>query len=303
MESIWVRTEKLPTGSDYRTILTVGQDVAIPLIGDAAIRYAHAVIKMATRAAHDAAIYNQWVHGRKVEPQVPAMLIHKDLVPDRPEIAEGDIPAPLAMAPKVVVDSTGRARGIVAFTAPAVVADTAWEFEEAMQHALGALSAWEVSELDSAYAALLTGRCDISPRVAESVIGELSLWMPVSGEPDPTSKRLARDLHEASAPAELVNTALEGGYDENLADGQQAPPLLRLHADLLAAGRADLAARVVDGEWDSSRAEDDAWDRSPQGQAMWKGLFDSVAEQAEQQRQRQYPVARAARRPKKKRKR
>ena len=66
----------------------------------------------------------------------------------------------------------------------------------------------------------------------------------------PTSERLANALHQAGAPARLVNSARLGHYDD-----YKSPftfPKLALVYDLRAANLHDFAIRVMQGDFDQS---------------------------------------------------
>lgn len=71
-----------------------------------------------------------------------------------------------------------------------------------------------------------------------------------------TKEKLARVLREAGLKRLAVN-AMNGIYDEF--ETPLALPLTTLVGELRAAGREDLAQRVIDGEWDCTREEADAW--------------------------------------------
>jgi hypothetical protein len=78
-----------------------------------------------------------------------------------------------------------------------------------------------------------------------------------------TSERLARDLGAAGAPAAMITRAREGYYDDYRSP--VAFPQIQLISDLHAAGLVPLCVRAARGEWDGTRAEADAWLRSPEG--------------------------------------
>lgn len=82
-----------------------------------------------------------------------------------------------------------------------------------------------------------------------------------------TTERLARALEFANAPKVMVVAARAGCYDDF---GSESPtPLMDLVRDLNQAGLTGLAQRVMDGEFDASRAEAEEW-------AMDGGLSDVV---------------------------
>lgn len=273
---VWIGTQRL--GAGYRAVLNLTDDVAIPLVGDVADRYANAVLVMVSRAVHDAAVFNQWVHGRlKVPPQVAYKIIKEGLEPDRPPV-DADIPEPLRLGPGIrISEETGRARGVLYLHSPAELVDTAMDAGEAHQHALHVLQMRACADLDTAYAAYLAGAHDQT--VAAFMVHELQLWLD-DGSPEPTSRRLARDLTEAGAPPEIVSDALASRYDDY--KSELAAPCGQLVADLRAAGREDLASRAIGGEWDGSKADADEWAASPQGQAIFAELLCGAKAAAKQ---------------------
>ena len=102
-----------------------------------------------------------------------------------------------------------------------------------------------------------------------------------------TTAKLARALGEIPGmPREMITRAVDGYYHDYLSP--LAMPELQLVADLRAlasepttgpVARAALeicAHRVMDGEFDASREESDAWAASPEGQETFRQLRDDV---------------------------
>lgn len=83
--------------------------------------------------------------------------------------------------------------------------------------------------------------------------------------PEPTKARLARVLREAGLGA-LAERAESGRFDDYAS--ASATPCTDLVLALERAGRADLAARAREGEWDGTAAEAEAWAQSPEGRAV-----------------------------------
>ena len=75
----------------------------------------------------------------------------------------------------------------------------------------------------------------------------------------PTTERLARALEELNDPklSEMVAKARAGYYDDFKSD--LAQPLTTLYMDLMDVGHPEMAQRVVDGEFDSTKEEAEAW--------------------------------------------
>ena len=72
-----------------------------------------------------------------------------------------------------------------------------------------------------------------------------------------TKEKLARALMEANAPAQMVERARAGFYDDY--ESPSATPIANLVRDLQMVGLGDLAKRAVNGEFDSTREEAEEW--------------------------------------------
>lgn len=92
-----------------------------------------------------------------------------------------------------------------------------------------------------------------------------------TGDPTPTTERLAAALKEAGAPPDMISRALEGYYDDF--KSPLAMPEMQLLADARALGLDSIAEGVMRGEWDATKEESDAWARSPDGQAAFRELL------------------------------
>lgn len=75
-----------------------------------------------------------------------------------------------------------------------------------------------------------------------------------------TKEKLARALMEANASAQMVERARAGFYDDY--ESPSATPIANLVRDLQLVGLGDLAARAVNGEFDGTREEAEAWAKS-----------------------------------------
>jgi hypothetical protein len=71
-----------------------------------------------------------------------------------------------------------------------------------------------------------------------------------------TKERLAAVLR-AEGLNRLALNADNGMYDDF--ESQLATPIVQLVMDLRAVKRNDLAQRAIDGEWDGTKEEGDAW--------------------------------------------
>jgi hypothetical protein len=85
----------------------------------------------------------------------------------------------------------------------------------------------------------------------------------------PTKERLAQVLHAAGL-FNMERMARAGRYDDF--ESELATPIVQLVADLREAGREDLAKRAINGEWDCTKEESEAWAQGPDGQRAIRSL-------------------------------
>ena len=88
-----------------------------------------------------------------------------------------------------------------------------------------------------------------------------------------TKDKLADALREADLP-EMAAKAATGWYHDFLSPLEM--PCLQLANDLAAVGTPKalaVRARHLNGEFDASKAESDAWAASPEGQRALRGLI------------------------------
>lgn len=72
-----------------------------------------------------------------------------------------------------------------------------------------------------------------------------------------TKEKLISALTNAGAPQSMVNKARAGYYDDF--ESPIATPITSLVLDLRAAGLNDLAVRAMDGDFDATKEEAEAW--------------------------------------------
>jgi hypothetical protein len=95
--------------------------------------------------------------------------------------------------------------------------------------------------------------------------------------PIPTTERLARALEAAGAPQEMIARARGGFYDEFKSD--LATPIVQLVQDAREAGLKGIAERAIDGEFDATKEESDAWAESPEGQEVMRQFMGEARQQ------------------------
>lgn len=102
-----------------------------------------------------------------------------------------------------------------------------------------------------------------------------------------TTVKLAKALGAIpGVPRDMIQRAIDGYYHDYLSP--LATPEIQLVADLRALASQpatprdsrpllrQMAERVIDGEFDATREESDAWARSPEGQEVFRLLRDDI---------------------------
>lgn len=105
---------------------------------------------------------------------------------------------------------------------------------------------------------------------------------PPREEGEPTTEYLARVLTDLKAPDWMVSYASEGHYDDF--KSPLPMPEHQLHADARENGLPQVAAWVEEGVFDSTKAESEAWARSPEGQALFAELAEGSNKNRAQRR-------------------
>lgn len=82
----------------------------------------------------------------------------------------------------------------------------------------------------------------------------------------PATERLAEAMIEAGCPAEMIQLARDGYYDDY--KSPEATPCINLVNALTA--YPELRKRAMLGEFDAAKWESDIWAKSPEGQAVMK---------------------------------
>ena len=84
-----------------------------------------------------------------------------------------------------------------------------------------------------------------------------------------TKEKLAQVLH-ARGLFDMERAARAGRFDDF--ESESATPIVDLVTALRATGHEDLANRAIEGEWDSTAVESEAWVASPEGRSIFAGL-------------------------------
>lgn len=72
-----------------------------------------------------------------------------------------------------------------------------------------------------------------------------------------TKEKLAKALNDANAPDWIIKNAQNGHYDDF--ESQVANPIMTLVNDCRSANLESIAQRAMDGEFDATKEESDAW--------------------------------------------
>lgn len=106
--------------------------------------------------------------------------------------------------------------------------------------------------------------------------------VPQRQEGESTPAFLARVLAAEGAPGHMVSLAAEAHYDDFLSP--LATPCLQLLADAREAGLTNIVEWHMQGVFDATKAESDAWAAGPEGQAAFRDLIQGGARNRAQRR-------------------
>jgi hypothetical protein len=88
----------------------------------------------------------------------------------------------------------------------------------------------------------------------------------------PTTERLALALVKVGAPPLMIERAREGYYDDYKSPLAMPETQLLIDAREARLGR-EFYGRIVDGEFDATKAEAEEWAASPDGQETFRQLL------------------------------
>lgn len=166
MDAVWIKNEPDEQGT-YHVYLELGPDDVIPLDVTTAYQWAREVLSAVAQAEYDAAVIKQ-IEALGMPPKAVAEVVGT-LREDRADhVPVSAIPG-LQLVPGVSqrsrmgflrLDRRGEPIG-------------QWELDDARQHALAVIEAFEVSILDSAYLRALEHNIGIERGRALNVVGDL----------------------------------------------------------------------------------------------------------------------------------
>jgi hypothetical protein len=169
----WIRTAPDMQGV-YRTSVDVNDDVSFPLTRETAATYAYHILGAVAEAEYDAAIIRQLT--KVTGDEKDAVQIVADLRADRPVPAKV---GPLTLEPGVSV-YTGKAFLEVKVDGRGI---GQWDAPDAREHALAALEAVLVADLDGAYLRTRRTLVHLDDGLSRTIVGDLIKWR--DGRPDP----------------------------------------------------------------------------------------------------------------------
>lgn len=108
--------------------------------------------------------------------------------------------------------------------------------------------------------------------------------VPQRQEGEPSTAFLSRVLAAEGAPGHMVSLAAEGHYDDFLSP--LATPCLQLLADAREAELDNIVEWHMAGVFDATKAESDAWAKSPEGQAVFSELVQGGKNRAQRRADR-----------------
>lgn len=162
---VWIRTEPTLDGKSFIVSLEVDQDHSVHLNRGRSIKHALAVLTAVEYACMDSVIWKQMME--KVGKEEVAARAIQDLRNDRPEI-DFSVSAPMSLQPLCSAD--GKPFLYVLMDGKPV---GQWEVEDARAHALSALSAFAIADLDSSYYRYLRGTIELEEEAARGTIADL----------------------------------------------------------------------------------------------------------------------------------
>ena len=165
-DSVWIRTEPSVDGKTFMVTVEFTEDRSITLDRQGAFEYAHAILTAVQYAEYDAAVYQQMKS--RIPDEQTAMQLVVDMRAERPEPDFSNY-APFALAPGVSMWS-GKA-----FLRVMLDGKTAgqWELDAAREHAMMAIEALIVADLDNAYLKILKGLVGLEDEKARQVVADL----------------------------------------------------------------------------------------------------------------------------------
>lgn len=164
--AVWIKTEPSVDGSTYVVTIEFSDDRSIPLTPDTAPRYAMTILQAVARAEYDAAVYKQ-MSGIVSDPASVAQVI-TDLRQDRPDV-DHSVTKPLRIEPGV----NNRGEPFLHVHVDDELVGQ-WTMEGAREHAVTAMEASIVADLDAGFYRALTGIVGLEPARARNVIHDLA---------------------------------------------------------------------------------------------------------------------------------
>lgn len=167
-DSIWIRTEPSVDGSTFMVTVEFGQDRSITLDEQGAFQYAKAILTAVQYAEYDAAVLKQM---RELMPGADEQTVMQLVVDMRNERPEPDFTGyePFALVPGVSIYS---GKGFLTVMLDGKRAGQ-WDIPAAREHAMMAIEALIVADLDNTYLKILKGIVGLEDEKSRQVVAQL----------------------------------------------------------------------------------------------------------------------------------
>lgn len=171
---VWLRSAPSADGSTYVVTLEVSADRVLTLTPTLAVAYASAVLAAAARADYDAAVLRQLTSadGLGVDHRTAAGLLADSVRPDRPPLPD-PTDGMLTLTPGVSLTPDRQLRPFLVVNLDGQPAGQ-WTPDDARAHAMTALEAVAVADLDAGYYRALIGPVGTDPDAARRVVDNLA---------------------------------------------------------------------------------------------------------------------------------
>jgi hypothetical protein len=163
---IWLTTEPTLDGKSFMVVIEYSKDRSIALGKQSAFEYAHKILTAVQYAEYDAAVFAQMKE--RLDDDVACAQVVDDLRKSRPEVSFVGF-EPFALVPGVSV-FTGKPFLTVMLDGKA---DGQMDLDGAREHALMALEALTVADLDNTYLKVMRDTIGLPEETARAVVANL----------------------------------------------------------------------------------------------------------------------------------
>lgn len=167
--SVWIKTGPTLDGKSFMVEVEIDKDTSIVLDRTNCLEYGYAILSAVAHAEYDAAVMKQLTSKLEIKPE-DALQVVLDMRQDRAPINMAAT-SPLALVP-------GVNKELKPFLTVKVHDEAVgqWTLKDAREHALAAIEAHIVADLDTSYLKELKGLIGLEDHVARNVIEDLEKW-------------------------------------------------------------------------------------------------------------------------------